>query len=734
MRTLKTFCLLAALLAFSGAVSAQGLYDPNVVRTFNITFTQPNWEALLRQNYAAEIDLAGTLVVDGQTYLNVGIRIRGNTSFTGLPANSQKFSLKLEMDFVDPNQTLMGFDTINLNNGWRDPTFTREVEFSNFLAQFVPNPRANSAIVRINGANWGVYNNVQQPDKGMLRGYFSSADGLRVRCANNPLGPGLNFSPTLNSSYEIQETGGLTLPQATAQFIELTRIITQDALGNETQMRQMDRALAIDPSIWTLVLENMLTDDDSYINKGCDFLTYRDPLDGRTHLLQRDANETWTQTNWAINRNFSQASKPVLSRILAVPEWRQRYMAHYRVAMADLNWANYFQSRFEARRALIEAAVAADTKKIYSTQNFVDGFGSNTIQLVNGLTGQNLGGLAGGSLAGIRQFIDGRAAFLANAATNPELAVTGPTITSLQPSNATPAPNSTVFVAVNVAANIGGISRVELFYRPNRADAYQRLLMQDDGLSGDGAAADGRYGVRLPIAGVPGLRVQYYVMASAGNGFNSLRFLPALAERAPLEIVFNLGSNQPLQITEFVYSANHGEYVEITNRSAQTIDLTGWVLKDDQIGLPGFALAPAGTLAPNQTLIITESLAAAFRSAWNLGAGIKILGQLGVVGVGGANYGRSDQIHLYDATGTLIDRLAFGDQTFPGTIRAQNFSGQAPCAALGEDTIAAWVLSSVGDIYGSVQSNPTIANVRDVGSPGLFVVGNCDGIFANGFE
>jgi len=89
---------------------------------------------------------------------------------------------------------------------------------------------------------------------------------------------------------------------------------------------------------------------------------------------------------------------------------------------------------------------------------------------------------------------------------------------------------------------------------------------------------------------------------------------------------------------------------------------------------------------------------------------------------------------LYDSTGTLIDRLAFGDQTFPGTIRAQDFSGQAPCAALGEDTIAAWVLSSVGDIYGSVQSNPTIANVRDVGSPGLFVVSNCAGIFANGFE
>lgn len=715
---------------------AQDLYDPSVVRTFAITFTQPNWETLLRQNYVTETDLAGTVVVDGVTYPNVGIRIRGNTSFTALPQNSQKFSLKLEFDFADTNQNLMGYDTINLNNGWRDPTFTREVEFNNFLAQFVPNARANSAIVTINGVNWGVYNNIQQTDKGLLRRYFSDGDGLRVRCANNPSGPGLTYSPTLNASYEIQETGGLTLQQATDDFIELTRIVTQEPLANETNVQDMDRAFAIDPSTWTVVLENMLTDDDSYINKGCDFMTYRDPVDSRTHLLQRDANETWTQTTWAINRNFSQTNKPVLNRILGVPELRQRYMAHYRVAMADLNWTNYFQARFDARRALIETAVAQDTKKIYSTQNFIDGFGSSSIQLVNGLTGQPLGGGAGGTIPGIRQFIDGRAAFLSNAATNPELAVTGPTITNVLASNATPSPGSAVFITANVAPNVGGINKVELFYRPVRTDIFLRVLMLDDGLSGDGAAGDGRYGVRLPFPGTPGQQVAYYVMATAGNNFNSLSFEPALAERGPRQLEYTLGSVQPLQITEFLYSGNQGEFVEITNRSASTIDLTGWVLKDSQTELPGYSLTPAGTLAPNESLVITEAVAATFRAAWNLGDGARILGELGVVGVGGENYGRSDVIHLYDSTGTLIDRLAYGDQTFPGTIRTQNFSGQAPCAAFGQDLIASWVLSAVGDVHGSVQSNPNAMSLRDVGSPGVFIADNCatEFVFSNGFE
>lgn len=738
LRAYPVAAVLVVQLVTASAASAQDWYDPNVLRTVNITFVQSNWETLLRQNYASETDLLGTVEVEGVVYPNVGIRIRGNTSFTGLPTGSQKFSLKLEMDAVNPSQDLMGYDSINLNNGWRDPTFTREVEFSNYLAQFTPNARANNVLVTINGENWGVYNNVQQTDKALLRRYYSNADGLRVRCFNNPNGPGLSYSPTLSSSYEIQETGGLTLQQATAEFIELTRVITQNPLGNPAvDVPNMDRVIAIDTSTWTVALENLLTDDDSYINKGCDFMTYRNPVDGRTAIIQRDANETWTQPTWAITRNFTQTNKPFLNRILGVPELRQRYMAHYRTVRQGFSWAN-LQSRFEARRALIEAAVAADNKKIYTTQNFTNGFGSATVTLTNRITGTPATGLAGGTIPGIQGFVEGRATFLANAASNPELAVTGPTISAVQASNSTPAPGTPVFITADVAAAGAAISRVELFYRPNPTSIFLRVPMLDDGQSGDGAAGDGRFGVLLPGVSSAGQRVSYYVMATSSNSFNSLSFFPAGAEQAARTIEFGLSGAVTLQITEYLYSGNHGEFVELTNRGASTIDLTGWTLKDDQVNLAGFSLSPAGTLQPGESLIITEAVEAAFRSAWNLPASAKIIGQLGAIGVGGQNYGRSDQINVYDSGGALIDRLSYGDQTFPGTIRAQNISGQAPCSALGQNTIASWVLSAVGDVYGSVQSNATPTNLRDIGSPGVFVAANCSSdpglVFGDGFE
>jgi hypothetical protein len=104
-----------------------------------------------------------------------------------------------------------------------------------------------------------------------------------------------------------------------------------------------------------------------------------------------------------------------------------------------------------------------------------------------------------------------------------------------------------------------------------------------------------------------------------------------------------------------------------------------------------------------------------FRDAWGLPATAKVIGGLGSVAIGGNTLGRNDAINLYNASGVLVDHLRFGDQTYPGTVRAQNFSGQAMCDIIGQNDIASWTLSAVGDAFGSVSS---IAG--DVGTPGRY--------------
>ena len=168
-----------------------------------------------------------------------------------------------------------------------------------------------------------------------------------------------------------------------------------------------------------------------------------------------------------------------------------------------------------------------------------------------------------------------------------------------------------------------------------------------------------------------------------------------------------------LQITEFLYSGGSGEFIEFTNIDPSSVDMTGWSF-DDNSRTPGsFDLSAFGTVQPGESVILTEAEAETFRTAWNLPSTVKIIGG------SSQGLGRSDEINLYDATGNLVDRLTYGDENFPGTIRTQNVSGWVAVDQLADQQIDAdWVLSTAGDAQNSYASTG-----GDIGNPGIYLTG-----------
>jgi predicted extracellular nuclease len=163
-------------------------------------------------------------------------------------------------------------------------------------------------------------------------------------------------------------------------------------------------------------------------------------------------------------------------------------------------------------------------------------------------------------------------------------------------------------------------------------------------------------------------------------------------------------------ITEWMYGSNGsgGEYIEFTNLSGAALDFTGWSFDDDSRAAGTFSLSGFGLVAAGESVVITESTAAQFRTDWGLSAAVKVLG--GYTN----NLGRNDEINLYDDSGTLIDRLTYGDQTYAGTIRTQGASGNpGTAAAIGANNPALWVLATSGDQYGS-----HLSLNGDLGNPG----------------
>jgi len=176
-----------------------------------------------------------------------------------------------------------------------------------------------------------------------------------------------------------------------------------------------------------------------------------------------------------------------------------------------------------------------------------------------------------------------------------------------------------------------------------------------------------------------------------------------------------------VKISEWMY--NGSEYVELTNYGPNPVDFTGWRFDDAEKTTNGFSLSGFGIVAAGASVVFTEDPVDAFRALWNIPLSVKILGG------NEDNLARNDEINIYDASDTLIDKLAYGDQTFPGTIRTASISGRpATLAALGANDVSQWVLSTVGDdagsyLVGTLVGNPGIAPVPEPETYAMMLAG-----------
>ena len=163
-----------------------------------------------------------------------------------------------------------------------------------------------------------------------------------------------------------------------------------------------------------------------------------------------------------------------------------------------------------------------------------------------------------------------------------------------------------------------------------------------------------------------------------------------------------------IRITEWTYQGASGEWIEFTNIGNTAISMAGWSFDDNSRASGSVDLSSFGLVAAGESVILTDVTAAAFRTAWNLGAGVK------VIGGNNNNLGRADEINIYNGT-TLVDRLTYDDQSLGG-IRTQNVTANIALANLGLNAPSLAPGSVVGDAYGSYKSSG-----NDVGNPGLYL-------------
>jgi hypothetical protein len=213
------------------------------------------------------------------------------SSYMGVPAGYKR-SLNLSLDFLNKQQRLYGYRTLNLLNGHEDDSLMSSVLYSFIAQQLIPAPKANFVRVVINGEDWGVYANVQQFNKDLIQESFGVSDGARWKVRGNPgADGGLRYVGEDIEPYRERFTiKSKDEERAWRDLIKLCRTL------KETPAEELEAALQpmldIDGALWFLALDVALVNNDGYWVRASDYSLYQEP-NGRFHLIPSDMNESF---------------------------------------------------------------------------------------------------------------------------------------------------------------------------------------------------------------------------------------------------------------------------------------------------------------------------------------------------------------------------------------------------------------------------------------------------------
>lgn len=682
---------------YTNGRASSGLYDESTLRDIHLWFDQANYWQQLKDNYSSKTDLPATMIVEGDTFLQVGVRFKGQTSYMQTQ-NSDKKSFNITMDYLVEGQDLDGYSTLNFNNAFEDASFMREVSYLHQIRRHVPAARANFIRLFINGVSWGIYPNVQQLNGDYLEEWFFSNDGTRWR-ADRPAGTGgggpgggwgdgtagLNYLGADTTEYQEY----YTLKKAHKEnpwddLVNLCDVLNTTPADNlETEISEV---LDLDRTLWFLASEIAFSDDDSYVFKGkMDYYLYWDPETQRITPLEFDGNSVMksSASNWGVFYNQTKVNYPLLNRLLAVPSIRQRYLAHFRTLIADEMNTTEFNTLVDQYDALIKTGVQADTKKLYSFTQF------------------------GTEKTTIKNFVQTHRNTLLNHA---EMSATGPSITYPTMSSSAgvwidPAADAPVTVTANITST-NGISEVSLFHCAGAYGHFLKTTMYDDGQHGDGSASDGVFGAQIP-GYATGTMVRFYIQAASDNTAKTLTFLPVGAEHDVFYYyVGATWAENPLVVINEVMASNTNtvadeagefeDWIELYNLSNQPIDLSGYALSDNPANLLKW-IFPAGISIPANGYLIVwadeDGLQGPLHASFKLSAA-------------------GETLSLVDASSNVLDNITFDAQTSDlGYARVPNGTGpfviQNPTFGTSNTTVSAFEPGMGGSRSIAIAPNPT---------------------------
>jgi hypothetical protein len=394
-------------------VSAQNpgdnIFSGTQIFNINIKFSQPDYWDLLVYYYSLGTEVyipADVIINNNDTLLNVGVRLKGHSSYSH-PNN--KKSIRLGFDEFDGALRWDGLKGVHLNNYYGDPTFMREKIHLDFCRDAgIVAPRANYANVFINDTLFAFYSLIEHVDKTFLNTRFGNKNGDFFKAIDGFEGTNIlsdfcwytSVPDSYYNRYELKNNGAGNAWQNLVAFIDslVGGEDTDSYLTENVNLSSLYNAFAAD-----IIFANL----DSYINSSRNFYFYFNTSTGKMEWIKWDVGLSFgcysggvsNFENLSITYIINESQRPLFGKILSSPLLKNDYLED----LAYLN-SNYFNTstlfqHIDSTANLIRTFVYADPRKQYTNLQFEQ-------NIINDL---NISGVGGTSrIPGLKSFISAR--------------------------------------------------------------------------------------------------------------------------------------------------------------------------------------------------------------------------------------------------------------------------------------------------------------------------------------
>jgi spore coat protein CotH len=327
---------------------AAGLFNGEKSPSLHLRFTVEEWRDMQphhgrfvtpRRPAHQQYPIAWAhLAVDDQVLPFVAARFRGNSSYAAA-APYLKRPLKIDFNYFDDEQRLMGLKELYLSPNCLDPSQVREhLSYELFHKAGIATPRTALAQVFLtidgqhDAAALGPYTVIEDPQsKSFLKREFGDSSGLLFKPDSygelRYLGEDWN---DYRVGYSCKTDGTVVLRK---RFIELTKLISR--ADDERFAREIESFIDMDQFVRFVAVNVLMANYDSFLATDHNFFVYIHPKTLKAHFFPWDLNLSFGAyvrtgpkvAQFSVDRPWV-GSHRLLSRVLSVEKYRTAYREH----------------------------------------------------------------------------------------------------------------------------------------------------------------------------------------------------------------------------------------------------------------------------------------------------------------------------------------------------------------------------------------------------------------------